>query len=139
MEQIPTPCFAHYLFHLLMLHSVSLCGGPIILRMYRKRKAARLMFDSVELKMQSNQQSSQQERPVSKADAVPQFWTPVSSVESFCNTSYVAGMMMMMMMIMIMMMMMIMMIMIMMMVMVMMMMMMMMTMMMMTMMMMIII
>lgn len=60
--------------------------------MYRKRKAARLMFDSLELKESaSKKQSSPQEPAASKPSAVPAMWMPVSSVDSFSNTSYAAG------------------------------------------------
>ena len=70
--------------------SASLCGGPALIRMYRKRKAARIMFDSLELKASSTQQKSQESRQQPRTKA-PETWTAVSSADSFCNTSYLAG------------------------------------------------
>ena len=48
------------------------------------------MIRSLELKAPSDQQKPQ-ERASSKEPAPLQLWTPVSSVDSFCNTSYAAG------------------------------------------------
>ena len=73
-----------------MLCAVSLCCGPVAIRMYRKRRAARTMIRSLELKAPSDQQKPQK-RAGSKEPAPLQLWTPVSSVDSFCNTSYAAG------------------------------------------------
>ena len=68
----------------------SLCGGPVIIRLYRKRKAARLMHRSLELKSPAEKLTSDQQ-PKSEAAAASGIWAIVSSVESFCNTSYAAG------------------------------------------------
>jgi hypothetical protein len=58
--------------------------------MYRKRRAARTMIRSIELKAPSDQQKLQ-ELAGSKEPVPLQLWTPVSSVDSFCSTSFAAG------------------------------------------------
>jgi hypothetical protein len=73
--------------------SVSVCGGPAVLRRYRKRKAARLMFDALEKKAESasSAQRTSERGLAPERNAVSGVWTPVSTVESFGNTSSLAG------------------------------------------------
>lgn len=74
--------------------AASVCGGPVVIRMYRKRKAAREMFDALEKKAPSPGKSDKQKAPQQSqaaAAAVPEIWTPVSTVDSFLNTSQTAG------------------------------------------------
>jgi len=60
--------------------------------MYRKRKAARQMFDSLEKKAPSvNSEKQKVEVEPGAQAAVSTIWTPVSTVDSFCNTSHAAG------------------------------------------------
>jgi hypothetical protein len=91
-------CF--FCFIALICYAVSLCGGPVFIRLYRKRKTARLMHSSVALQAPSEQRPSDQapseqrpsdQQPKAEAAAAPGEWAAASSVESFCNTSYAAG------------------------------------------------